>query len=188
MYRLLPVCYIILVAKPVKRWVYMQPTTTDICPSESVFFPLVICSCILRIISIVVCCCCSIIFFRSSISLFRDFIWRWKSYLIVAIFQFFTIRKYDYLTEMHIVKNSIESGFFPLSPRMRVGNNFSRICLCVSLDVSVCCVLSICSDNNFWITIYLGTSILVYGYISWNIKVIGSKSTSNEIFDISLCF
>ena len=55
---------------------------------------------------------------------------------------------------------------FNYHPRMRIGNNFSRVCLCVSFCVFVC--------------------LLVYRYIltmsrsSLSIKVIGSRSRSNE--------
>ena len=81
-------------------------------------------------------------------------------------------------------------------PRMRIGNNFSRVCLCVcvSVCVSVCpsvCLsvcLSVCVSVQMitFEPLMIGTSFLVHTYIfiisrsSLSTKVIGSRSRSND--------
>ena len=68
------------------------------------------------------------------------------------------------------------------------GNNFSQVCLSVSQSVSQSVCVSVCLSVQAitFELVKLGTSFLVYRYIltistsSLSIKVIGSRSRSNE--------
>ena len=75
--------------------------------------------------------------------------------------------------------------------RMRIGNNFTQVCLSVcplSVCVSVCESVYVSVQAITFELLQLGTSFSVYRYIlttsrsSLSIKVIGSRSTSNLFF------